>query len=99
MRLGVLVPTRGVVMRSARRLRRLEEHVEVWRMLWRGEPVTWRGPDADLSDHTIGPLPWTEAGPPVLITAGNRGELLPAEVLPALTVVPSGGALTGGPSP
>src|SRR6185436_5559623 len=26
-----------------RRARRLEEHVEVWRRLWRGEPVTWRG--------------------------------------------------------
>jgi alkanesulfonate monooxygenase SsuD/methylene tetrahydromethanopterin reductase-like flavin-dependent oxidoreductase (luciferase family) len=33
----------------------------------------------DLSDHTVGPLPWNEAGPPVLITAGNRGELLPAQ--------------------
>jgi len=43
-----------------RRVRRLEEHVEVWRMLWRGEPVTWQGP-------------------PVLITAGNRGELLDAQ--------------------
>jgi len=63
-----------------RRVRRLEEHVEVWRMLWRGEPVSWRGSDAELSDHTIGPLPWTEAGPPVLITAGNRGELLPAQL-------------------
>ena len=62
-----------------RRARRLEEHVEVWRMLWRGEPVTYRGPDVDLVDHTIGPLPWTEDGPPVLITAGNRGELLPAQ--------------------
>ena len=27
----------------------------------------------------VGPLPWHEAGPPVLITAGNRGELLPAQ--------------------
>jgi alkanesulfonate monooxygenase SsuD/methylene tetrahydromethanopterin reductase-like flavin-dependent oxidoreductase (luciferase family) len=62
-----------------RRVRRLEEHVEVWRMLWRGEPVTYHGPDAVLIDHTIGPLPWNPAGPPVLITAGNRGELLPAQ--------------------
>src|ERR1043166_3180592 len=62
-----------------RRVRRLEEHVEVWRLLWGGEPVTYRGSDLDLVDHTIGPLPWTEAGPPVLITAGNRGELLPAQ--------------------
>src|SRR5919201_2410607 len=61
------------------RVRRLEEHVELWRMLWRGEPVTYRGHDVDLVDHTIGPLPWTDAGPPVLITAGNRGELLPAQ--------------------
>ena len=62
-----------------RRVRRLEEHVEIWRMLWRGEPVTHRSGDVDLRDHTVGPLPWNEAGPPVLITAGNRGELLPAQ--------------------
>src|SRR5262249_10851754 len=58
-----------------RRVRRLEQHVEIWRMLWRGEPVTSRDEDVELTDHTIGPLPWSEAGPPVLITAGNRGEL------------------------
>ena len=63
-----------------RRVRRLEEHVEVWRLLWRGEPVTWRGHGVELAEHTIGPLPWTAAGPPILITAGNRGELLPAQL-------------------
>jgi alkanesulfonate monooxygenase SsuD/methylene tetrahydromethanopterin reductase-like flavin-dependent oxidoreductase (luciferase family) len=63
-----------------RRARRLEEHVEVWRMLWRGEPVTWQGHGVALADHTIGPLPWASAGPPVLITAGNRGEVLPAQL-------------------
>jgi alkanesulfonate monooxygenase SsuD/methylene tetrahydromethanopterin reductase-like flavin-dependent oxidoreductase (luciferase family) len=62
-----------------RRVRRLEEHVEIWRRLWRGEPLTHRGEDYELTEHTIGPLPWTEAGPPVLITAGNRGEMLPAQ--------------------
>jgi alkanesulfonate monooxygenase SsuD/methylene tetrahydromethanopterin reductase-like flavin-dependent oxidoreductase (luciferase family) len=62
-----------------RRVRRLEEHLEIWRLLWRGEPVTHRAHGVDLVEHTIGPLPWTEAGPPVLITAGNRGELLPAQ--------------------
>jgi alkanesulfonate monooxygenase SsuD/methylene tetrahydromethanopterin reductase-like flavin-dependent oxidoreductase (luciferase family) len=62
-----------------RRARRLEEHVEVWRMLWRGEPVTHASHGVELVEHTIGPLPWTEAGPPVLITAGNRGEMLPAQ--------------------
>jgi len=60
-----------------RRVQRLEEHVEIWRMLWRGEPVTHRGHGVDLVEHTIGPLPWNAAGPPVLITAGNRGEFLP----------------------
>jgi alkanesulfonate monooxygenase SsuD/methylene tetrahydromethanopterin reductase-like flavin-dependent oxidoreductase (luciferase family) len=25
-------------------------------------------------------LPWSEAGPPVLITAGNRGEMIPAQI-------------------
>jgi alkanesulfonate monooxygenase SsuD/methylene tetrahydromethanopterin reductase-like flavin-dependent oxidoreductase (luciferase family) len=41
--------------------------------------VTYHGDDVDLTEHTVGPLPWTPAGPPVLITAGNRGELLPAQ--------------------
>ena len=62
-----------------RRVRRLEEHVEVWRLLWRGEPVMRASEEWTLEDHTIGPLPWTAAGPPVLITAGNRGELLDAQ--------------------
>jgi alkanesulfonate monooxygenase SsuD/methylene tetrahydromethanopterin reductase-like flavin-dependent oxidoreductase (luciferase family) len=62
-----------------RRVRRLEEHIEVWRMLWRGRPVTHRGTGFELTEHTIGPLPWTEAGPPLLITAGNRGEIIPAQ--------------------
>ena len=62
-----------------RRVRRLEEHVEIWRMLWRGEPITHQADDVDLVEHTIGPLPWNDAGPPVWITAGNRGELLPAQ--------------------
>jgi alkanesulfonate monooxygenase SsuD/methylene tetrahydromethanopterin reductase-like flavin-dependent oxidoreductase (luciferase family) len=62
-----------------RRVRRLEDHVEIWRMLWTGKPVTHRRADVDLSDHTIGPLPWNAAGPPVLITAANRGEMLPAQ--------------------
>lgn len=62
-----------------RRVRRLEEHVQLWRMLWRGEPVTYQGDGVDLADHTIGPLPWNAEGPPVLITAANRGEMLPAQ--------------------
>ena len=61
-----------------RRARRMDQHVEIWRMLWRGEPVTHREGDVELTEHTIGPLPWNEAGPPVLITAGNRGEMIPA---------------------
>jgi alkanesulfonate monooxygenase SsuD/methylene tetrahydromethanopterin reductase-like flavin-dependent oxidoreductase (luciferase family) len=60
-------------------VRRLEEHVELWRRLWRGEPVTHRGDDVELTEHTIGPLPWRSEGPPVLMMAGNRGELLPAQ--------------------
>src|SRR3989441_8855631 len=62
-----------------RRVRRLEEHVELWRSLWHGEAVTHRGDDVDLTDHTIGPLPWRSDGPPVLITAGNPGGLLPLQ--------------------
>ena len=50
----------------------------LWRLLWRGEPVTRAGEDWTLEEHTIGPLPWTKEGPPVLITAGNRGEMLDA---------------------
>jgi alkanesulfonate monooxygenase SsuD/methylene tetrahydromethanopterin reductase-like flavin-dependent oxidoreductase (luciferase family) len=63
-----------------RRAHDLEEHIVVWRKLWTGEPVTHEGRGFKLSGHTIGPLPWTEAGPPVLITAGNRGEIIPAQI-------------------
>ena len=63
-----------------RRARRLEQHVETWRRLWAGDAVTHQEGDVDLAGHTIGPLPWDPAGPPVLITAGNRGELLPAQL-------------------
>ena len=62
-----------------RRVRRLEQHVELWRTLWRGEPVSHREGDVDLVEHTIGPLPWNPEGPPILITAGNRGEMIPAQ--------------------
>ncbi len=63
-----------------RRLGDLEEHIAVWRQLWSGQPVTYTGRDVQLTDHTIGPLPWREAGPPLLITAGNRGEIVPAQL-------------------
>ena len=56
----------------------LEEHIKIWRRLWQGEPVTYQADDVDLTEHTVGPLPYP-AGPPVLITAGNRGEMLPAQ--------------------
>src|SRR5256712_5928615 len=62
-----------------RRVRRLEEHVRIWRMLWRGEPVNYQDGDVELTDHTVGPLPWNAEGPPVLITAANRGEMLDAQ--------------------
>src|SRR5262245_24367280 len=62
-----------------RRVRRLGQHVEIWGALWRGEPVRHRDGDVALVDHTIGPLPWNPEGPPVLITAGNRGEMLDAQ--------------------
>jgi len=61
------------------RVCRLEEHIEIWRKLWTGDPVSHHGSDLDLVEHTIGPLPWRTEGPPILITAGNRGELLPAQ--------------------
>jgi len=41
--------------------------------------VTHASHGVELVGHTIGPLPWTAAGPPVLITAGNRGEFFPAQ--------------------
>jgi alkanesulfonate monooxygenase SsuD/methylene tetrahydromethanopterin reductase-like flavin-dependent oxidoreductase (luciferase family) len=63
-----------------RRAKDLEEHIIVWRKLWSGEPVTFEGNGFKLTGHTIGPLPWSEAGPPVLITAGNRGEFIPAQI-------------------
>ena len=63
-----------------RRGKDLEEHMMVWRKLWSGEPVTMEGSDFKLTEHTIGPLPWTEQGPPLLVTAGNRGEIIPAQI-------------------
>lgn len=63
-----------------RRARDLEEHIVVWRKLWSGVPVSYEGEGFKLTEHTIGPLPWTEAGPPLLVTAGNRGEFIPAQI-------------------
>ena len=63
-----------------RRRQDLEEHIIVWRKLWSGQAVTYTGNDVKLTEHTIGPLPWHEAGPPILITAGNRGEIIPAQL-------------------
>lgn len=63
-----------------RRARRLEEHIELWRALWSGEPVSQEGAGYALSEHTIGPLPWNREGPPIWITAGNRGEVYPAQL-------------------
>ena len=63
-----------------RRAKDLEEHMAVWRMLWSGKPVTYEGNGLKLTEHTIGPLPWNEEGPPLLVTAGNRGEFIPAQI-------------------
>ncbi len=63
-----------------RRARDLEEHIVVWRKLWSGVPVSYEGEGFKLTEHTFGPLPWTEAGPPLLVTAGNRGEFIPAQI-------------------
>jgi alkanesulfonate monooxygenase SsuD/methylene tetrahydromethanopterin reductase-like flavin-dependent oxidoreductase (luciferase family) len=63
-----------------RRAKDLEEHVIVWRKLWSWEPVTYEGKGFKLTGQTLGPLPWSEAGPPILITAGNRGEIIPAQI-------------------
>lgn len=63
-----------------RRVKDLEEHVIVWRKLWSGETVSYEGNGFRLTNHALAPLPWNEAGPPVLITAGNRGELIPAQI-------------------
>jgi len=63
-----------------RRARRLEEQIDLWRALWSGEPVTREGPGYRLTEHTIGPLPWNAEGPPIWITAGNRGDIFPAQI-------------------
>ncbi len=63
-----------------RRVRDLEEHIATWRKLWTGQPVSYQGSAFKLTEHTIGPLPWTEQGPPILITAGNRQQLFPAQL-------------------
>jgi alkanesulfonate monooxygenase SsuD/methylene tetrahydromethanopterin reductase-like flavin-dependent oxidoreductase (luciferase family) len=63
-----------------RRARELEEHIVVWRKLWSGEPVSYEGSGFKLTEHTIAPLPWNEAGPPILVTAGNRGEFIAPQI-------------------
>jgi alkanesulfonate monooxygenase SsuD/methylene tetrahydromethanopterin reductase-like flavin-dependent oxidoreductase (luciferase family) len=63
-----------------RRVKDLEEHITVWRKLWSGEPVTLEGNGFKLTEHTIGPLPWNVDGPPLLVTAGNRGEFITAQI-------------------
>ena len=63
-----------------RRVKDLEQHMAVWRMLWSGEPVTFEGSGFKLTEHTIGPLPWNVEGPPLLVTAGNRGEFIAAQI-------------------
>lgn len=63
-----------------RRAKDLEEHVIVWRKLWNGAPVSHDGNGFRLIGHTVGPLPWNDAGPPLLITAGNRGEFIAAQI-------------------
>jgi alkanesulfonate monooxygenase SsuD/methylene tetrahydromethanopterin reductase-like flavin-dependent oxidoreductase (luciferase family) len=63
-----------------RRVKDLEEHMTVWRKLWSGEPVTYDGNGFKLTEHTIGPLPWNVEGPPLLVTAGNRGEIIQAQI-------------------
>ena len=60
------------------RARRLEEHIAVWRALWSGESVSLAGHGFTLAEHTIGPLPWHQGGPPILVTAGNGRRLVPA---------------------
>ena len=67
-------------MDHARRTRRMEQQIELWRALWSGEPLTQEGPGYRLTEHTIGPLPWNPEGPPIWITAGNRGEVFPAQL-------------------
>ena len=63
-----------------RRVRHLEDQLMLWRELWRGEPLTSEGPTYALAEHTIGPLPWRPEGPPIFITVGNRGQVLPAQL-------------------
>jgi alkanesulfonate monooxygenase SsuD/methylene tetrahydromethanopterin reductase-like flavin-dependent oxidoreductase (luciferase family) len=56
----------------------LEEQIAIWRALWSGEPVTYAGHGFRLVGQTLGPLPWRPEGVPILITAGNQGNVLPA---------------------
>src|SRR5207244_11686179 len=52
-----------------RRARRMAQHLETWRMLRRGEPITHHDGDVELTEHSIGPLPWNPEGRPALIAA------------------------------
>src|SRR2546421_12438912 len=61
-----------------RRRQDLEEHIIVWRKLWSGQAGTYTSNDVKLTEHTIGPLRWHEAGAPNLTTAGHRWGDIPA---------------------
>ncbi|MBI3964770.1 MAG: LLM class flavin-dependent oxidoreductase [Chloroflexi bacterium] len=62
------------------RARRTEDALTVMRELAAGKPVTREGKGYRLNEITVGPLPYQKPTPPVWITAGNSGKILPEQV-------------------
>lgn len=58
----------------------LSEALEVMRRLWSGETLTYDGTGYTLRDIALAPLPLQRPGPPVLVTCGNSGKILNAQV-------------------
>ena len=61
------------------RASRLEETLEVLRLLWTEDAVTFHGKHFNLDDVTVLPRPAQPRGPSLLLTAGNDGKVSPRQ--------------------
>jgi alkanesulfonate monooxygenase SsuD/methylene tetrahydromethanopterin reductase-like flavin-dependent oxidoreductase (luciferase family) len=64
----------------AQRGKLLSETLDVMCRLWSGETVTFEGTGYRLQEIALAPLPLQRPGPPVLVTCGNAGKILDAQV-------------------
>ncbi|MGN9841967.1 LLM class flavin-dependent oxidoreductase [Nonomuraea sp. H19] len=58
-----------------RRISRLEESIEVMRLLWSGQEVSFTGRHFDFHGVTLAPAPACPAGPPIWLAGGGEAAL------------------------